>query len=91
VRVTLRGDESARLAVVSFPISRAGLPELTSAEQAVVLLMLSGHDHAAIARIRRVSRRTIANQVASVFRKLGVHSRLELATRLDAPGGGSAK
>jgi DNA-binding CsgD family transcriptional regulator len=28
--------------------------------------------------LRGVSPRTVANQIASVFRKLGVHSRLEL-------------
>jgi DNA-binding NarL/FixJ family response regulator len=55
------------------------LPQsLTMAERAVVLGMLSGATQREIARARGTAPRTIANQVASIFRKLGVGSRLEL-------------
>lgn len=66
-----------------------GLPELlpeqcaklTPAEREVVAAVLRGVSNAALARARRVSVRTIANQLASVFSKLGVRSRSELAAR----------
>ncbi len=54
---------------------RAGL---TPAERQVVLLIARGLSNADIARRRGSAPRTIANQAASVFRKLGVGSRLEL-------------
>jgi hypothetical protein len=38
-----------------------------------------GHSNAEIAARRSVAVRTIANQVAALFRKLGVHSRLDAA------------
>jgi DNA-binding CsgD family transcriptional regulator len=54
---------------------------LSPAEREVVALLLQGRDNASIARLRGTSVRTIANQVASIFSKLGVHSRSELAVR----------
>jgi|HubBroStandDraft_5_1064220.scaffolds.fasta_scaffold60366_1 DNA-binding NarL/FixJ family response regulator len=53
-------------------------PSLTAAERGVVLGMLTGATQREIARARGTAPRTIANQVASIFRKLGVGSRLEL-------------
>jgi DNA-binding NarL/FixJ family response regulator len=50
---------------------------LTRAETDVVRGVASGLSNAAIACARGTSARTIANQVASAFRKLGVASRLE--------------
>jgi DNA-binding NarL/FixJ family response regulator len=67
--------------------------ELTDAERAVVAAVLEGRTNAAIASMRGTSPRTIANQVAAVFRKLGVRSRTELATkflRVQGDGRGSA-
>lgn len=52
---------------------------LTSAEREVALLLLEGATHAEIAEARGCSPRTIANQVASLYRKLSVGSRVELA------------
>lgn len=54
---------------------------LSPAEREVALLLLQGRDNASIARLRGTAVRTIANQVASIFAKLGVHSRSELAVR----------
>ncbi len=54
---------------------------LSPAEREVVALLLQGRDNASIARERGTAVRTIANQVASIFAKLGVHSRSELAVR----------
>jgi len=53
---------------------------LTPSEQAVAELVVAGCSNAQIAQDRSVSERTVANQVASVFRKLSVHSRAELAS-----------
>lgn len=61
------------------------LSSLTPAERAVAARLLNGHDNARVARERGTSVRTIANQVASIFRKLGVSSRGELAARLSPP------
>lgn len=68
--------------VLSFPSPRLTLPTtLTDAERAIAHLLLSGLSNEEIADARRRSVTTIAKQVASVFRKLGVCSRAELASR----------
>jgi DNA-binding CsgD family transcriptional regulator len=54
---------------------------LTAAERDVALGMLRGESNAEIASRRGCSARTVANQAASLFRKLGVSSRGELASR----------
>ena len=54
--------------------------ELTLAEQAVISLALAGLTNAEIAQKRKRSQRTIANQLASSYRKLGINSRTELAS-----------
>ena len=56
---------------------------LTRAEEDVTRLLLSGRSNASIAEQRKTSIRTVCNQVASIFKKLGVSSRLELARKLD--------
>jgi DNA-binding CsgD family transcriptional regulator len=67
---------------------------LTPAELEVLALVLDGRDTPEVARARGSSPRTIANQVASIFRKLGVGSRAELAARVlgraVGSGGGSS-
>ena len=69
--------------VLSYSVSANELPPgLTDAERAVVAAVLDGRSNAAIATMRGTSPRTIANQVAAVFRKLGVRSRTELATKV---------
>lgn len=52
--------------------------ELTHSEFLVARLAIEGKTHAEISRIRRTSKRTIANQLAAIFRKLGVSGRGEL-------------
>lgn len=55
---------------------------LTEAERDVALLALDGHTNSEIARMRQVSPRTVANQLAAVFRKLRVNGRLQLIRRV---------
>ena len=59
--------------------------DLGAGEKEVLALLLDGCDNASIARARGTSARTTANQVASIFRKLGVASRAELAAKISAP------
>jgi len=69
--------------VMSFPLSQRGVPaSLTSAELDVARHVLGGASNAQIARARGSSTRTVANQLGSIFRKLGICSRIELAQRL---------
>ena len=51
---------------------------LAPAEHAVIRLLLEGQSYAEIAEARETSIRTVANQVASGFRRLGVSGRAEL-------------
>lgn len=63
-------------------IPRPSVKGLTPAEQEVLALVLDGFDNASIAEARKTTTRTVANQVASIFRKVGVASRSELAAKL---------
>ena len=51
---------------------------LTDAEREVARLVTAGLSNESIARRRKVSLRTIAKQVSSIYRKLAVRSRREL-------------
>jgi DNA-binding CsgD family transcriptional regulator len=69
--------------VLSHPVPDWPLPDLlTRSEREVVRAVLAGASRAEVARVRGTSRNTVANILASAFRKLGVNSRLELAARL---------
>lgn len=71
------------LLVLSHAVEPPPLPDaLTAGERAIVASILAGMSNAAIAERRGTSARTVANQIASIFRKLGVRSRAELAARL---------
>jgi DNA-binding CsgD family transcriptional regulator len=59
-------------------LSRAFGLALSPAMQEVVTLRIEGHTHAEIARIRHTSRRTIANQLATAFHRLGKSGRCGL-------------
>lgn len=74
----------AGLVLLSWLIRPADVPAgaLTTAEAEVARLAVGGLGNGEIARRRARSARTVANQLASVYRKLGVGSRLELAARL---------
>lgn len=68
------------LIVFSIPIPEAlPWPELSPAERASVELALQGLSNAAIGEQRNVATRTVARQLESAYRKLGVQSRGELA------------
>jgi DNA-binding NarL/FixJ family response regulator len=70
------------LAVLSFPIDRAIVPEVvTDSERAIGIALAQGLSNAEIAAVRGRSVRTIANQVASLLRKLGARSRAEVGAR----------
>jgi DNA-binding CsgD family transcriptional regulator len=68
--------------VFSVPSGQQGGSRLSPAEGEVLRLLLRGYRNKEIAQVRKVSPRTVANQVASIFRKLGVQSRSELAAKL---------
>jgi DNA-binding CsgD family transcriptional regulator len=67
------------LQTISIPRPDLALaPWLAPAEHAVIGLLIEGHGYAEIAQARHTSIRTVANQVASAFRRLGVSGRAEL-------------
>jgi DNA-binding NarL/FixJ family response regulator len=71
--------EGKELFVLSLPSPAAQLPNvLTAAERHVAGLVLDGLSNRTIAQVRGTSVRTVANQIASVFRKLNVTGRAEL-------------
>jgi DNA-binding NarL/FixJ family response regulator len=71
--------EGKDLFVLSLPSPAARLPNvLTVAERHVAGLVLDGLSNRTIAQVRGTSVRTVANQIASVFRKLNVTGRAEL-------------
>ncbi|HVU01523.1 MAG TPA: LuxR C-terminal-related transcriptional regulator [Polyangiaceae bacterium] len=70
-------------AVLALPVASAALPtELTPVEREVLSVLVLGIKNRDIAARRGTSDRTVANQVQSIFRKLGVHSRAELSAYL---------
>lgn len=77
-----------RLVLVSVPERAKPLPDfegvtLSSAERAVVELALRGLSNREIAARRGCALRTIANQLASAYGKIGIGSRRELRARAD--------
>jgi DNA-binding NarL/FixJ family response regulator len=70
------GDE--RYMLVSWPIGRAPVRVLTTAESEVLRLVALGKSNAEIASVRGTSPRTVANQVVRLLRKFAVTSRIEL-------------
>ena len=69
---------------VETPIPASAWDALSQAERVIVEAVLDGHSNLEIARARNRSMRTIANQLAAAYRKLGVGSRGELFARLAA-------
>jgi DNA-binding CsgD family transcriptional regulator len=64
----------------------ARLAALSEAEREVALLLLQGATNRAIAIGRGSAERTVANQIQSLYRKLGVGSRAGLAARVQRSG-----
>jgi DNA-binding NarL/FixJ family response regulator len=74
-----------RVLVGTYPPSNAdAAAQLTPTERDVVAHLMCGSTNQDIAIRRGTSSRTIANQIQSIFRKLGVQSRVELALRLQS-------
>jgi DNA-binding NarL/FixJ family response regulator len=72
--------------VISYPHAAFAAPAtLTSTEQAIFSALLSGQSKQQIAASRGRAVRTIANQVAAIFQKLGVGSRVELVAKFSGP------
>ncbi|MDX2056099.1 MAG: helix-turn-helix transcriptional regulator [Polyangiaceae bacterium] len=83
VRVSCYEAGQLRYEIVSVARPDLGLPSiLSTAEQAVARQVLEGTTHTEAAELRGTSRRTIANQLSAIFRKLGVSGRFELMRRL---------
>jgi DNA-binding CsgD family transcriptional regulator len=72
--------------VLGFESSRVDATRLTVSEMAVAELALRGLSNSEIARTRGTTIRTVANQLARAYEKLGLHGRSELAAgaRLEA-------
>jgi DNA-binding CsgD family transcriptional regulator len=70
------GDEYLLL---TFPTEGNDFSNLTESEREVATELLRGRSYKEIARIRGTKVGTVANQVRSLFRKLAIRSRSELA------------
>jgi DNA-binding NarL/FixJ family response regulator len=85
---TMTRVDGREILVLSLPQPRvAGLERLTSAERAIVDLVVTGMRDLEIARWRGRSVRTVQKQVAAALHKLGLGSRSELAAAM--AGGGA--
>ena len=80
-RFSFEGEEYAVL-VVPVAEAQATAELLTSAEQEVAKLVLRGFSNDEIAALRDTATRTVAVQLQSIYRKLRVGSRVELARHL---------
>ena len=70
--------DGIEFAAFRFDFSFRAHSALTSAENAIAELVCLGLRTAQIAFLRNSSYRTVANQLASVYEKLSIHSRHEL-------------
>jgi DNA-binding NarL/FixJ family response regulator len=74
-----------RFLIGTHPLVNAGtISCLSEAERAIAVDVVSGSSNSDIARRRGVSDHTVIDQVQSILEKLRVHSRGELAPRLQA-------
>jgi DNA-binding CsgD family transcriptional regulator len=82
-RATRTGSDAADSWTVSVQRPDACLATILSpAEFAVARLMVEGKSRAEMAQVRATSTRTIANQLAAVFRQLNVSGRSEILAKL---------
>jgi DNA-binding CsgD family transcriptional regulator len=89
VSVTAVSIGGVRGLVIDIPAQCAELPTgLTEAEREIVTLLLEGRSNQEIATLRGRSYRTVANQLAAIYRKLSVASRAELIASLDLRSAG---
>ena len=79
--------EGRQYLVIGYAVPRpAILAELTPAELDVVDRYIEGASIQAIALARKARPRTVVNQLASIYRKLGIGSRNELARMIHGQG-----
>jgi len=91
-RLELQGGEGVEGVVIDAGASPdAVLTRLTSAEREIVGFVLDGLSTSEIADLRRCAYRTVANQLASVYEKLGVNSRVELGAYVANHAAGRAR
>jgi DNA-binding NarL/FixJ family response regulator len=82
-KVSYVQSEQGELRLIEVPRPGQRLGEsLPGAERAVIELLIEGDCYVEIAKKRRTSVRTVANQIASSFRRLNVSGRSELIQRL---------
>lgn len=81
LRATRASIGDLECVVFSYPVD-SELGELTPAESEVARLLVRGLTNAAIATTRGSTLRTVSKQVDAIYRKLGVHSRVELALKV---------
>lgn len=79
-RLVLDGEE---VLILSHALPSAASPldplsTLAPAQREVARLVLEGHSNAGIAALRGTSERTVAKQLDTIYRRLGVRSRAEL-------------
>jgi DNA-binding CsgD family transcriptional regulator len=74
--------DGLELVVFELELELAFPESFTQAERDVARLLCEGHSTAAIAERRGSRYRTIANQLASMYRKVNVHSSVELVALL---------
>ncbi len=85
LRVLLFTAGGEEFALLEWPVGAPAPPgRFAAAEGEVLRLLAAGLSNAEIARARGRSARTVANQVARIYRKLGVRSRLQLFALLSA-------
>lgn len=72
------------LLVIDIEHSDPAIPALTASELDVARLAVEGCSNEEIAEARGTSAKTIANQLRSIYEKVGVTSRFELAAKLFA-------
>lgn len=78
---TFEADGRHYVAISVPELDPAALTELTEAERRVALLLVAGLNQQEIATERGTSPSTIANQIASISRKLGIGGRFALVRR----------
>lgn len=81
LRATVARVGGLEVMVVSYPSPDGGRPALSEGERDVVRLALDGRSNREIAAARGTSLRTVVKQLDAAYKKLGVHSRTELAAR----------
>ena len=77
---------SDEYAILVFPIQAVEAPQgLSPAETAIAMAVFAGKSNASIAADRRTSLNTVANQLRSIYQKLGVSGRRELIRSFTHP------